>query len=150
MTTRLTPTDVFVGSEILRPVQRIDFGVSPRFDFDKGDFSIVSGNLELLTDVDNLVQWVRKALCTPRYEFPIYTWQFGNELFSLIGTGLMMNVIRSLVQDYITDALIHDSRIIGINDIRVGSDENSLLVDFKLITKQSVVVPLIVTLPIVG
>ena len=45
---------------------------------ENGDFKTVEGN-------EAIKVWVYKALLVPRYQYSIYTWDYGSELMDLIG-----------------------------------------------------------------
>ena len=45
---------------------------------ENGDFKIVEGN-------NAIKVWVNKAILVPRYNYSIYSWNYGSELMDLIG-----------------------------------------------------------------
>ena len=55
---------------------------------EKRDFKIVEGN-------EAIKVWVYKALLTPRYQYSIYTWNYGSELLSLIGKACTPQLTKS-------------------------------------------------------
>lgn len=109
-------------------------GVSPKFDFEKRDFVLDAGDLALISGSENLNQWIRKSIGTERYKYPIYTWNFGNEIFTLFGTSLISATTRSVVDKFIKDALLYDSRISEVLDVESKVSGDALIVQFKVVT----------------
>ena len=54
---------------------------------DKG-LKIVEGN-------EAIKIWIYKALQTPRYQYEIYSWDYGSELLSLIGKAYTKGLTQS-------------------------------------------------------
>ncbi len=144
--TRLTPTEVPIGVIRPRSKLRVVFGKSPRFDFEAGDFVIDPKDLTLVEGLENLKQWIRKALGTPRYAHPIYTWQFGNEIFDLIGTSLMTSSAKALVNQFVREALLIDPRIKEISNVETSIEEGNLYVSFTVTTVEDSLMSLTVDL----
>ena len=63
-----------------------------------GDFKIVEGN-------EAIKVWVYKALLTPRYNYSIYSWNYGSELMDLIGKAYTPSLTKEEAKRYIKEAL---------------------------------------------
>ena len=75
---------------------------------EKRDFKIVEGN-------EAIKVWVYKALLTPRYQYSIYTWNYGSELLSLIGKAYTPQLTKSEAKRYIEEALKINHYILEVN-----------------------------------
>lgn len=80
--------------------------------------------------IDNAVamqQAIEKILSTERYDHVIYDWHYGREIVSLLGKPY--DFVVSEAQRIITEALMQDDRIIGVDSFvteRTKLDEMSL------------------------
>ena len=86
--------------------------VNDRAIFVDGSPKIVYGN-------EGIKVWIYKAIKTNRYEFEIYTWDYGSEIESLIGKGFQIGFIKSETKRYIEEALSVNPYITKINKIDV-------------------------------
>lgn len=64
--------------------------------------------------IDAVKQTVLKTLNTEMYEYPIYSFDYGQELQKLIGKEQMY--VQSELKRIITDALLVDDRITAVTD----------------------------------
>ena len=62
-----------------------------------------------ISGLDSLCQAIRVMLEVPRYRYPIYSWQYGSELDTLIGSGF--SDVQQKAPTMIRDALLRDDRI---------------------------------------
>lgn len=80
-------------------------------------------------------QYISKALTTPRFKCLIYDSQYGSEIKDVVITK---NVTRSYIEAelpfLIRDALIHDERILKVNNIEFEFDTAKLAKDSILVT----------------
>lgn len=80
---------------------------------------------------DNVValqQTIYFMLGTERYEFPIYSWDYGVELRDLFGRP--MKYVKPELKRRITEALIQDDRIIDVTDFEFEEKRNVLHTTF--------------------
>ena len=68
-------------------------------------------------DLDAVIQTIYKILNTERYEYEIYSWDFGIELVDLYGKDIT-DVVPEL-QRRIEDALSTDERIVACGDFKL-------------------------------
>ena len=94
-------------------------------DFDR---NVVTTNI---TDIEAIRQAAILILATERYEFLIYSDQYGVELSDLFGEN--MQYVMSEVKRRITEALTQDERITGVENFQYSRDKRSLHVTFTVI-----------------
>lgn len=116
------------------PVNNLELFKEVAWDFENnipliknGDFIILEGNEALKT-------WIFKALHVNRYENIIYTWNYGNELQSLIGKGYSRELIYAEAKRYIEECLLINKYIKSIDYVEIDFKENLLSINFKVTT----------------
>lgn len=72
-----------------------------------------------------MLQAVRKIFETERFAYEIYTAAYGIELESLLGQPT--NFVSTVLESRIKDALLSDTRILGLTDFRVEQLEKDTL-----------------------
>lgn len=84
-------------------------------------------------ELEAMKQVVFKILNTERYEYLIYSWDYGIELQDLYGEPL--NYVSAEAQRRITEALIQDDRIEDVRDFDIECiDKSSLKISFTVDT----------------
>ncbi len=83
-------------------------------------------------DVTALKQAIYMILNTERFEYLIYSWNYGVEFKELIGENETY-VIPEL-ERVIKEALLQDDRIIDVNNFEFKTEKNSVMVTFTVIT----------------
>ncbi|HIT79870.1 MAG TPA: DUF2634 domain-containing protein [Candidatus Faecivivens stercorigallinarum] len=71
-----------------------------------------------ISGLDSLCQAIRAMLEVPRYRYPIYSWQYGSELDTLIGSGF--SDVQQKAPTMIRDALLRDDRIDEVDSFTVS------------------------------
>ena len=94
---------------------------------EKRDFKIVEGN-------EAIKVWVYKALLTPRYQYSIYTWNYGSELLSLIGKAYTPQLTKSEAKRYIEEALKNRPYILEVNVLDTDFKDGVLSASIKIVT----------------
>ena len=94
---------------------------------EKRDFKIVEGN-------EAIKVWVYKALLTPRYQYSIYTWNYGSELLSLIGKAYTPQLTKSEAKRYIEEALKINPYILEVNVLDTDFKDWVLSASIKIVT----------------
>ena len=92
-----------------------------------GDFKIVEGN-------DAIKVWAYKALLTPRYNYSIYSWDYGSELMDLIGKAYTPSLTKEEAKRYIKEALLINPYILEVNVVDTSFNNGILGADIKLLT----------------
>lgn len=116
-------------------------GLGVNFDLDNEPSLTYAMNLDKMTfvgrvdDVEAIQQAVMKIINTERYEYEIYSWDYGIELADLRGQS--MPYVMPEIKQRIIDALTADDRIESVEDFEVTKlDKRTLLVKFKTVTSQ--------------
>lgn len=91
------------------------------------EFKIVEGN-------EAIKVWVYKALLTPRYQYSIYTWNYGSELMDLIGKAYTPQLTKSEAKRYIEEALKINPYILEVNVLDTDFKDGILSADVKIVT----------------
>ena len=83
-------------------------------------------------DLDSVKQAIYLILNTERYNYNIYSWNYGVELVDLIGQPLPY--VTVILPKRIEDALLQDDRIKGVQDFTFKRDKNKLYTTFTVVT----------------
>lgn len=92
-----------------------------------GDFKIVEGN-------DAIKVWILKTLLINRYEFEIFSWDYGSELMDLIGKAYTPSLTKEEAKRYIKEALEINPYIINIDVVDVSFSDSILRGEVKIKT----------------
>ena len=94
---------------------------------ENGEFKIVEGN-------EAIKVWVYKALLVPRYNYSIYSWNYGSELMDLIGKAYTPQLTKSEAKRYIEEALKINPYILDVNVIDTEFKDSVLSANVKITT----------------
>ena len=94
---------------------------------ENGDLKIVEGN-------EAIKVWVYKALLVPRYNYSIYSWNYGSELMDLIGKAYTPSLTKEEAKRYIKEALLINPYILEVNVVDTSFDNGMLSADIKIVT----------------
>ena len=94
---------------------------------ENGDFKIVEGN-------DAIKVWILKTLLINRYEFEIFSWDYGSELMDLIGKAYTPSLTKEEAKRYIKEALEINPYIINIDVVDVSFSDSILRGEVKIKT----------------
>lgn len=121
--------------------------IDMNFDFDKGDM-VANGNIvrddvgnETIHNLDirrnrgiiNIRNWIRKALNTERDVFPVYTNEYGFDLFTIFGKSVPNDIIMLMLPSFIDITLTHHPNIIRVDDVQVNIQEGDVFSTFNVI-----------------
>lgn len=81
-------------------------------------------------NIEAVRQAVFKILNTERYQYVIYSWNYGVELSDLFGKPAVY--VKSEVERRIKEALLRDSRITSVDSFEFERQKHSLLVTFTV------------------
>lgn len=105
------------------------------WDFKELDFAMRDGKMYQVEGKRAVEIWIWKALMTQRYRYLIYTWDYGNELESLIGQGYTSGLVKAEAERYIKEGLESlGGYITGVEDVNVSIDEGKLNLEFAATT----------------
>lgn len=85
-------------------------------------------------DLEAIQQAIYLILNTERYEYPIYSWDYGVELVDLIGKP--MPYVMSELPRRVKDALIQDDRIADVKDFTFDINKKKLHTTFVVVTNR--------------
>lgn len=91
------------------------------------DFKIVEGN-------EAIKVWVYKAILTPRYNYSIYTWDYGSELMDLIGKAYTPSLTKEEAKRLIKEALEINPYILEVEITDIGFKDSLLSATVKVKT----------------
>lgn len=81
---------------------------------------------------ESMVQAIYLILNIERYEYLIYSWDYGIELIDLFGQ--QMPFVLPELKRRITEALIQDERITGVDDFSFETNKGKIHVSFTVNT----------------
>jgi hypothetical protein len=124
----LTPEEI---DEVTEP-ETTEEDVAPSktwaIDFENGT---IGGFID---DEEATKQFAFKALITERSRFPIYSDDYGTELFDLIGDDITAALLDSEIPRMVEETLVYDDRIDGVTEITLTRDGDKLYISFGLVT----------------
>ncbi len=80
--------------------------------------------------LQSLEQAIYKVLSTEKYEYPIYSFNYGIELENLIGKDVIYAKVE--LKRRISECLMQDNRIISLNNFEISTSEDNLLCSFDV------------------
>ena len=92
-----------------------------------GDFKIIEGN-------EAIKVWILKTLLINRYEFEIFSWDYGSELMDLIGKAYTPSLTKEEAKRYIKEALKINPYIINIDVVDISFSDSILRGEVKIKT----------------
>lgn len=88
--------------------------------------------MSTVDDVDAVAQACYKILNTERYQYVIYSWNYGIELKDLFGKPIPY--VYSELPRRIREALLQDDRIASVGDFELSSTGGDVLAKFTVTT----------------
>jgi len=104
------------------------------WDYENNTPLIIDGEFKKVYKNDALKVWIYKALKTERYKYPIYSWNYGNELERLVGINNYPEMIKSKMIRYINEAVLINPYLNSISNITISSDSDKINVSFEVKT----------------
>lgn len=108
----ITYDEEVITSNVLPPYHEV------AWDYYSNDILIQNGNPIIVEGNEAIKVWCYKALNTPRYDYYIYSWDYGTELQDLIGKSYTKDLTESEAKRYIEEALMINPYI---KEVRVTS-----------------------------
>ena len=93
-----------------------------------GDLNKISGYIE---DVDAIMQSAYLILNIERYQYPIYSWNYGVELLDLFGQPT--SYVVSELERRVREALMQDERITDVTDFECEVSSSKIHVKFNVV-----------------
>jgi len=114
------------------PKSSINIELSPEESIETSRTYKISGNkIQGFTDeLEALKQAIYKVLNTERYEYPIYSFNYGIELESLVGKD--RTYVRVELKRRIRECLLRDERITGVDNFKFEGSGDVLKCTFDV------------------
>lgn len=98
------------------------------------DFTTMTMTGRIVEGLDAIEMWVQLALRTKRYEWIIFSWDYGEEYTDLLGYSYSKEYLDSEVERMITECVTQHPYVTGIEDLTVEIENEHLHITFTLIT----------------
>ena len=85
---------------------------------------------KILEGKEALKIWIYKTLFTSRYNYPIYSWDYGQDLDELIGQGYEVDYIKSEVERRVTECLLVNDKITRCHSFDINLIYDTLHITF--------------------
>lgn len=106
-----------------------------KWDFENNKPFLLNGEFVFVTGNEAIKTWIYKALQVKRYENVIYSFDYGQELESIIGKGYSETLINSEATRLIKECLLINPYIKSIDNINITfENEGALYVDCDITT----------------
>jgi len=116
---------------------KIKFGKSFLFDFEKGDFILIDGKPQEIEGEKALKVWINKILKTEKIKYKIYEIidnTYGVTLIDYLSSDLPTGFIYAGIQRSVTDALLKHSEVNAVNDFNFERTAMGLIVSFTVLS----------------
>lgn len=91
---------------------------------------LIDGNNGYVDGIESLKQFIYKLLSTEKYNYPIYSFNYGIELENLLGKDY--DYIKIELKRRIEECLLADKRINSVSDFKFTRNLDSLVVEFSV------------------
>ncbi len=105
-----------------------------KWDFENNIPVYKNGSPVVVSGKEAVLVWAWKALHTPRFRHEIYTWDYGNEVDSLIGQPFSEELKQSEAARYVEECLLVCPYITSVSDTAISFSDGILNVNAKLNT----------------
>ena len=104
------------------------------YDFTTNDFIIdpSTNDIKVVTGLKALEVWIYKAILTDRFEYPIYSWDYGTELTDLIGQKFSKGLTESEAFRFIKEALMINPYINDVNNLGIAFDGDTVTIQISV------------------
>lgn len=104
------------------------------YDFKTNDFIIdpSTNDIKVVTGMKALEVWIYKAILTDRFEYPIYSWDYGTELTDLIGQKFSKGLTESEAFRFIKEALMINPYINDVNNLGIVFDGDTVTIKISV------------------
>lgn len=103
-------------------------------DWDEGRFALKNGRFYTVTGTEALKIWVGRALRleSGRFRYTAWSWDYGNELESLLGDCGDRGVLESRLRQYIREALLVSPYIQAVDGFSFSLEGSRMTVRFTV------------------
>lgn len=92
------------------------------------------GSPLVVTGAQAVLSWAYRALQTSRYRYAVYTWHYGNECESLIGTAFSEELKQAEAARYVRECLLANPYISDVKSVSVSFSDQMLHISCMLET----------------
>lgn len=86
----------------------------------------------IIDGIDSVKQAVELIMSTERYVYPVFSWNYGVELESLIGKDYAY--VCAEIKRRVKEALTQDDRITDVGNFKFSKQGDELLVEFEVVS----------------
>ena len=104
------------------------------WDFANNSPILENGNFKTVEGNEALKVWIYKAILTPRYNYSIYSWDYGSELMDLIGKAYTPSLTKEEAKRHIKEALETNPYILEVTVTDTSFNNGVLSADIKIVT----------------
>ncbi len=94
-----------------------------------------NGSPKLFTGKEAVLVWAWKALDVQKYSYPIYSWNYGCQLESLIGQTVSEELKQSEAMRYVRQTLTENPYITDVKEVSVSFTNDVLSISCILNTR---------------
>jgi hypothetical protein len=104
------------------------------WDFEKNDFLLKNNKPFIVEGLEAVKIWAYKALMTERFKYEFYSWEYGSEINSLIGSGFSHAAVELEAQRLVEETLQPCAAILSVSDFKIEFDGDSLILELTIET----------------
>ena len=104
------------------------------WDIELNDFKLKNGKPYIVEGNEAVKIWAYKALKTDRFKHSVYSWNYGSELNSLIGSGYTLAAAELEAKRLIEECLMENPYIESIEAVTVEMQDDTLNITYSLST----------------
>jgi hypothetical protein len=93
-----------------------------------------NGNPVIIEGKEAVMVWAWNALHTERFRYEIYTWDYGNEVESLIGQNFSDELKQAEAARYVKECLVINPYITDVKNISVDFTDDLLTITGTVVT----------------
>lgn len=109
-------------------------------DLDKMQIILRDGQPGIVEGLPAIKIWIYKTLRTQRFRYDVYTWDYGHEFETLIGSTLPKEAMPAKAQQMLRDALMVNPYITDIKDVTAKVLSDKIDISFTAVTKYGEVI----------
>ncbi|GAA0240163.1 DUF2634 domain-containing protein [Metaclostridioides mangenotii] len=104
------------------------------WDFEKNEPIIENNKFKIIEGNEALKVWIYKCIKTNRYEYEVYSWDYGTEISDLIGQRYTKGLTESEANRYIKEALEVSPYITNVDTVNSNFEKDVLSASVKVTT----------------
>lgn len=122
-------------------IENVDYkassnGKSFSFDFSTGDFNVIDGKLQEISNLEALKLWITKILKTDKFKFKIYdNTDYGiTDIKELLVSGFPLQFIQAEIEREVKETLLKNNQIKYVGNFKFEYNRRLLTVKFDCST----------------